>query len=320
MPYSGTWEEARALVVSLNLQRRNLTDAEKALAGAKLANLKHGSNRFEAKVDSAIAPSTSQREAASAVGVPFQAVKNASVIVNHGTPELVEAVQRERVPLSTGAEIARAVPEVQPVLVAAGVTAQEARRIAQDAPEVQRAILASSEPVEAVREAARPHVANNSGNNEWYTPPDYIDRARAAMGGIDLDPASCDVAQRTVKATKHYTVNDDGLSLPWFGRVWMNPPYSSDLIGKFCSRLVESYQSGDVTAACVLVNNATDTAWFALLSQCASAVCFPRGRVRFLDASGRPIGAPLQGQAVVYLGKDPAGFAGAFHGLGRVWR
>ena len=47
----------------------------------------------------------------------------------------------------------------------------------------------------------------------------------------------------------------------------------------------------------------------------ASAVCFPTGRVRFLDPEGNP-GAPLQGQAVVYVGDEPEKFMEAFREFG----
>ncbi len=172
-------------------------------------------------------------------------------------------------------------------------------------------------------DAPVPHVSYNSGNNEWYTPPEYIAAARAVMGGIDLDPASCEVANEIVGAKTFYTAEDDGLAHDWQGRVWMNPPYSSDLIGRFADKLVRHVRQGDVTEACVLVNNATETRWFGVLLEVASCVCFIRGRVRFLDAQGNPTGAPLQGQAVLYMGKNGRSFARAFSGFGTIlyaWR
>src|SRR2546430_17584816 len=62
-------------------------------------------------------------------------------------------------------------------------------------------------------------------SNEWYTPSKYIETAREVLGSIDLDPASCELANRTVKADKYYTKEDDGLSKEWHGNVWLNPPY-----------------------------------------------------------------------------------------------
>jgi len=62
-----------------------------------------------------------------------------------------------------------------------------------------------------------------TGNPEWYTPAEYIELAREVMGKIDLDPASNPFAQETVKAEQFYTEDDDGLSQPWWGQVWLNP-------------------------------------------------------------------------------------------------
>lgn len=64
-------------------------------------------------------------------------------------------------------------------------------------------------------------------DNEWYTPSLYIEAARQVMGGIDLDPASCAVADQTVKATNYFSQEEDGLAQTWHGRVWCNPPFSS---------------------------------------------------------------------------------------------
>ena len=159
----------------------------------------------------------------------------------------------------------------------------------------------------------RPHVANNSGNNEWYTPSEYIEAAREAMGSIDTDPASNDIANKVVKAEKYYTIETDGLAHDWHGNVWMNPPYSSDLITKFIEKLKE--QRENYEQAIILVNNATETQWFYEIVKIASAVCFPKSRVKFYMPDGKT-GAPLQGQAVLYIGNNTEKFISAFGGIG----
>lgn len=63
-----------------------------------------------------------------------------------------------------------------------------------------------------------PHVTNNSGNNEWYTPAEYVESVRKVLGAIDLDPTSCEVAQATVRASQFYTIDDDGLDREWQGK------------------------------------------------------------------------------------------------------
>ena len=105
--------------------------------------------------------------------------------------------------------------------------------------------------------ATTAHVGHNTGDSEWFTPANMITLARKVLGGIDLDPASTAAANRVVKAAQFYTATEDGLTLPWRGRVWMNPPYAHPAIEQFTSKLVESARSGSVPAAMILVNNAT---------------------------------------------------------------
>lgn len=164
----------------------------------------------------------------------------------------------------------------------------------------------------------KPHVANNSGNNEWYTPEVFVIAARNVMGGIDTDPASSEIANRTVGAAVYYTEETNGLAHEWRGRVWLNPPYAQPLISEFCAKLVTEIDANRVEQACVLVNNATDTAWFHdLFSRCA-AVCFVRGRIKFVDKQGNASGAPLQGQAIVYFGELIEEFTNTFSTFGKV--
>ena len=161
----------------------------------------------------------------------------------------------------------------------------------------------------------KPHVAHNSGNNEWYTPAEYISAARNVMGGIDLDPASSDKANEVVQAVEYYTINDNGLSKSWHGRVWLNPPYSGKVIPQFIEKLCLHVTHNDVNEAIILVNNATETAWFRSLICLASAIVFPKGRVKFYMSDGK-IGSPLQGQAVTYIGSKPRVFLETFSAFG----
>lgn len=163
-------------------------------------------------------------------------------------------------------------------------------------------------------------VTTNSGDNEWFTPAPYIEAARAVMGGIDLDPASDPAANKVVRASRIYTVDDDGLTQPWVGRVWMNPPYASRLIRPFCEHLAEQYKTGEVKTAVALVNSATETGWYHTLASVAASMCFPSRRVRFWHPDKPGDAGALQGQTVFYLGDRTRAFREAFSEFGfTVW-
>ena len=160
------------------------------------------------------------------------------------------------------------------------------------------------------------HVSYNTGQNEWYTPVSLVESARSVMGSIDTDPASSEIANNIVKASLFYTKETDGLDKKWEGNVWMNPPYSQPLISLFSDAVTDKFKKGEIKQAIVLVNNATETRWFRKMASESSMICFIGGRVRFIDMEGNP-GAPLQGQAVLYMGENEDEFLGEFstHGF-----
>lgn len=288
--------DATAFVVSLNLHRRHLDESQRAKVAAKLANMKVGGKEANSANLQNCEPVSQSR---------------AAELLNVGTRTVAAA-----------AKVERESPEVFEQIGTGGLSVNLASQVSELPPEEKQAVVAKivESPAEAkviAREAVKAHVANNSGNNEWYTPAEYIEAARRVMGGIDVDPASSAIANGRVQATTYFTAEDDGLKQEWPGRVFMNPPYAQPLISQFCDALVEKFESGEVSEACVLVNNATDTGWFHRLASAASAICFPRGRIRFIDPEGNP-GAPLQGQAVLYLGDSASAFASAFDEFGFV--
>jgi len=160
------------------------------------------------------------------------------------------------------------------------------------------------------------HVSHNSGENEWYTPADIIERARHVMGSIDTDPASCEAANALVKATVYFDVDSNGLTQTWNGNVWLNPPYAQPLISQFATAISTKFSTCEFSQACILVNNATETEWFQTLAERASMICFPSSRIKFIDKAGNPSGAPLQGQAIIYLGIRQTEFKDTFMDMG----
>jgi len=149
-----------------------------------------------------------------------------------------------------------------------------------------------------------------SESNEWYTPLVYIEAARKVLGIIDIDPASCEEANKTVKAAAYFDKNIDGLKQDWPGKVWLNPPYGG-LSGSFTSKLIEQYEGGKTTEAILLVNaNSTDTRWFHSLWN--YVLYFTDHRINFISSNNNSSGS-THGSVFVYFGPDPNKFANEFY-------
>lgn len=115
-----------------------------------------------------------------------------------------------------------------------------------------------------------------AGTHVWLTPPDII----AALGPFDLDPCAAPEPRPWPTADHHYTEAEDGLSRPWFGRVWCNPPFGSQT-----SAWLERMAAHGNGIALAFAR--TDTAMFhEWVFSRADAVLFLAGRPHFYTPAG----------------------------------
>jgi ParB family chromosome partitioning protein len=296
-------QDAELWMIGNQMGRRNLENIDKVPLLERRREILAGQakeRQIRKPADSVVEnlpPQTDKtRDAVAAeIGVSGKTYDALRKVSNEGTEELKQAVRDKKVGASTAAEISQLPAETQ-------------REIAS--------LPTRKEIVEEVKKHV--HVSQNSGENEWYTPPQFIESARLVMGSIDTDPASNPIANATVKATRFFTKDEDGLQQKGEGNVWMNPPYAQPLMSQFAEAISEKFEIGEIEQAIILVNNATETQWFQRMASVASAVCFPKSRVKFLDPNGKP-GAPLQGQAIIYMGDSKRVFRDEFRKYGAIF-
>ncbi|BDA71537.1 hypothetical protein CAL7716_057030 [Calothrix sp. PCC 7716] len=120
---------------------------------------------------------------------------------------------------------------------------------------------------------------------------------------------------KKIPAREHYTVNEDGLSQQWLGRVFLNPPYSCP--GKWIAKLTEEIKTGRVIEAIALVPGATDTNWLSPVLK-NQPVCFWKGRIKFLDTNYEAKLPARQSHVLIYWGSNSARFVEVFDAFGVV--
>jgi len=154
-----------------------------------------------------------------------------------------------------------------------------------------------------------------SGSKEWYTPKEYIDSVYEVLSEIDLDPASCKEANRTVKAKKFYSKEDDALSCSWIGKIFLNPPYGNDG-PPFVEKLIQEIKAGNVIEAILLVNSrATDAEWYQPLYN--GLICFTDHRIDF-DSPDEKNTSSTHGSCFIYFGPNEKKFADSFSKHGSI--
>jgi hypothetical protein len=181
---------------------------------------------------------------------------------------------------------------------------------------------------EAGRKARRStgvrEVMHSNETAEWYSPAEPVALAHELMGGIDLDPASSAEANELVRAAQIYTAEDDGLSKPWPGRVWLNWPggrnENHESNAELWSAKLVSEFTGGVTreATCLVFNVQTAAVWWQRLWD--YPICFVRGRMSFRRprAAGEGDDRPVHSNAIVYLGPQVERFSLLYGELGRI--
>ena len=140
------------------------------------------------------------------------------------------------------------------------------------------------------------HQSARMKSDTWLTPPEIM----LALGAFDLDPC-CPPAMPWRTAARMIAPPKDGLSEPWTGRVWLNPPFGT----RAAAWLAKLAAHGNGIA---LIPARTETRmYFASVWPKASAVLFLRGRPHFHRADGTRAaansGAPI---ALVAYGEDNA--------------
>ena len=139
------------------------------------------------------------------------------------------------------------------------------------------------------------HEKNSKSNSEeWYTPKWLFQELNLHF---DLDPAAPKGGLPWIPALKFYSKEDDGLSQPWQGNVWLNPPYGNET-SKWLQRMHEHRQG------VALVFARTDSRWFHDYAVKADAILYLKGRVRFVNAEGDPgKSSPGCGSVLIGWGK-----------------
>lgn len=301
--YSGDLPAFR-LAYSLNVPRRHLSAGQKALLVLDSWDeyKRHAKERMsdggkKARGGTGATPSVPRKardDAAKDAGVAPRTMQDAVAVKEKGSAKLVEAVKEDKVSVKQAAAIVRQTEDKTK----------------------QNAILTS---VQKSNNSNR--VTGLTGEVEWYTPAEYIESARVVMGGIDLDPASSDLAQQTVKAGSYFTLEKNAFDRNWFGNVFLNPPYKMPDVAQFVVKLTDEIEAGRVLQAVMLTNTASDSSWYRMAWARCTLLCQTGHRIRFFECRDgeveqRP--SPTCNQTFFYFGPKHREFMAEFRRHGNI--
>lgn len=136
----------------------------------------------------------------------------------------------------------------------------------------------------------------SSKTDLWETPQEFYDQLDAEFH-FTLDVCAL---PENAKCRKYYTPEQDGLSQPWEGVCWCNPPYGRET-GSWVHRAQLASAAGNTVV--MLLPARTDTRWFHdfIYNQKHVEIRFLRGRLKFGNAK---TSAPFPSMVVIFRGGD----------------
>ena len=147
--------------------------------------------------------------------------------------------------------------------------------------------------------------------DKWNTPKDFVADVVKFFGTIDLDPCSNSEGEPNVPALNYYTEKTNGLAHDWYGKVFMNHPYSNSK--EWVPYAVSQYELGHAKEMILLIKLDVSTKWWRSVSQ-YSWIAINK-RLKFGDGKGA---APFQ-SAIIYLGKNLDRFNEVFGKYGTLY-
>lgn len=142
-----------------------------------------------------------------------------------------------------------------------------------------------------VKSDNRMGVHFSNATDDWATPQGVFDALDAEFG-FTLDVCASDA---NTKCPRYFTVSEDGLSQPWEGVCFCNPPVGR-VIADWIQKAAETARRGAATVV-LLVPARTDTAWWHTYVGQASEVRFIKGRLKFGGAENN---APFPSAIIVF--------------------
>lgn len=127
--FDGSDEDALAFVISKNLARRHLNEAQRALVADSLSNLKDGQRADQA---AQICAPVSQEAAAQKLNVSRRSVQTARVVKQTAAPEVVKAVEDGKLSLNAAAAIAKLPEHDQQKVMADDRPDRAIKKVARD--------------------------------------------------------------------------------------------------------------------------------------------------------------------------------------------